>query len=111
MGEIRNIDGRISSIQTNRSIRIKLESVQEDFDEERRANKRKEDVHQSDMRDRDRKHWIKLVAAVFFFIATTLNYFYSVPIHSFTFFGIPTFTLLATDVPKNIIEIFKKPPP
>ena len=90
---------------------IELEFKKEALKEFKRENRRKEKSMELDTRDRDRKHLIKASLAIFFFVTAVLKYTNNIPIPTEIVFGIPASTILSMEVPKNILGIFKKPPP
>ena len=91
--------------------KVELELKKQAISASKREEKRKDKNMQLDSRDRDRKHIIRSAAAIFFFITAFLNYTHNIPITSTITFGVPTFTVLAIDIPKNILDIFRKSPP
>jgi hypothetical protein len=106
MAKKENIKKKMSALE-----KVDLEIKKQAIRASKREEKRKDKNNQLDSRDRDRKHIIRSAAAILFFITTILNYTHDIPISSTIAFGVPTYTILTIDIPKNVLAIFKKPPP
>lgn len=106
MAKKENVKIKMSDLE-----KIELEIKKQTLRASKREEKRKDISMQLDRRDRDRKHNIKSAAAIFLFITAFLNYTHDIPISSTIAFSVPTYTILTIDMPKNILAIFKKPPP
>ncbi len=109
MGKIIELHDSPSHKEAMEKIESKLAKAR--LKEYKKENKRIEEIHKLHVRDRNRKHIILCASALLFLTTVVLKYTNNIPIPTEIIVGIPASAILTGDIPKNITDFFKKPPP
>lgn len=122
MGKIINIKNDNADAQSKVLKRIYEKYEQENLEEYKRRNKREEEIHKLNVRDRKLDSCIKAikllykVVALIFIVCIGFNYLkdyhlHNIPIPLEAKIGLPIVSAYVNNIPKNIITLFKKFPP